>query len=724
MVSGRRRTAQATVERAAATAERPLRRAVGSARANPLPHAGTISVFLLVVVVLTGVYITLFFEYGFGASYEAVARLQAHPIQRVMRAIHRFASAALVLTTVVHAWRTFVAGRFSGGRRFRWLTGLLALVLVWLAGLSGYWLVWDQRAQAIAEAVSAVIGRFGPGAALSASWTGEGAGSGATLMVVVWFVHLGLTAVIGWALWRHVRRTRLGWWPPRHWMALAFGGLVLAAVLLPLGMLDPADFSTPLPALSLDPFVLFLVPPLLSGAAGWVALGGIVVLVAAAAVPWLLRATAVDVVEIDADRCTGCDLCVQDCPYLALRLDDRADGPAVAVVDADACVGCGICLGSCAFGAMSLGELDAAAALDDIEVDGRDVVVACRRHLAQHDLDDLDAVVVEVPCSGAFPPHSVADLVRRGAGDVQLLGCAPGECAYGIGNELAHARLAGDRAPHVARRFAGVAKEDWVALGDAPRSTLEPGAHPDLDADHLPAALRSRVASGVVVVGSVLVVALLTLIPWRGEGDEPGVRVVVDHTAGQRLEGQAEAAGAAGDATTVAVEVDGDEVARRTLPTWRGAAVGVVDAPASVGDRHVRVLLVHDGRETVVLDDQVDLQAGRRLLVEARDAPPPPGASRGRTVFTDPDLGACTVCHSTKAGEERVGPSLAGVATRAETAVPGLDARGYLRQSILDPDAVIAPGFRAGQMLDIYEERLSAEDLESLIDYLLTLEDG
>lgn len=724
MVSGRRRSAQATVERAAASAERPLRRVVGSARANPLPHAGTISVFLLVVVVLTGIYITLFFEYGFVASYDAVARLEAHPIQRVMRAIHRYASAALVLTTVVHAWRAFAAGRFSGGRRFRWLTGLSALVIVWLAGLSGYWLVWDQRAQAIAEAVGAVIGRFGPGAALEASWAGPGAGSGATLMVVVWFLHLALTAVIGWALWRHVRRTRLGWWPPRHWMALAFAGLVLAALAFPLGMLDPADATRTLPALALDPFILFLVPPLLSGAAGWVAIGGVAVLAVAASVPWLLRATATDVVEVDADRCTGCDLCVQDCPYLALELTEREGAPALAVVDAAACVGCGICLGSCAFGALSLGDLDGLGDLDALEVDGRDVVVACRRHLAQHDLDDLGAVLVEVPCSGAFPPHAVADLVRRGASDVQVVGCAPGECAYGIGNELAHARLAGDRAPHVARRYAGVAREDWVALGDAARSTLAPGSHPDVDASRLPTALRSRVATGVVVVGSVLAVAALTFVTWGGQGDEPGVRVIVDHVPGQRIEGQAAAAGAPGDPTTVVVEVDGREAARRTVPSWRGAAVGVVDASASTGDHRVRVALVHGDEETVLLDDEVALAAGRRLVVEARDAPPPPGAARGRTVFTDADLGACDVCHSTAPGEERVGPSLAGVATRAETAVPGLDARGYLRLSILDPDAALAPGFRAGQMLDIYEDRLSPEDLESLIDYLLTLEEG
>ena len=112
------------LERASARAEAPIRTIVRSHRLNPLPHAGTISVFLLGVVIVTGVYITLFFQFGFEASHRSVQRMSDHPIQSVVRTIHRYSSAALVLTTVVHAWRVFVAGRFRGPRRWRWTSGV------------------------------------------------------------------------------------------------------------------------------------------------------------------------------------------------------------------------------------------------------------------------------------------------------------------------------------------------------------------------------------------------------------------------------------------------------------------------------------------------------------------------------------------------------------------------------------------------------------------------
>ena len=44
--------------------------------------------------------------------------------------------------------------------------------------------------------------------------------------------------------------------------------------------------------------------------------------------------------------------------------------------------------------------------------------------------------MVEVQCTGMFHPQAIGDLVAKGATSVQIVGCAPGECAYGIGNEL------------------------------------------------------------------------------------------------------------------------------------------------------------------------------------------------------------------------------------------------------------------------------------------------
>ena len=102
--------------------------------------------------------------------------------------------------------------------------------------------------------------------------------------------------------------------------------------------------------------------------------------------------------------------------------------------------------------------------------------------------------------------------------------------------------------------------------------------------------------------------------------------------------------------------------------------------------------------------------------------PPPtptrsPLENRGRAVFES----YCARCHGTVGETVIVGPSLAGVATRAETRVAGQDAETYIRTSILDPGAYTVEGFPVETMPRTFRDELAPEDLDAVVAYLLTL---
>ena len=95
-------------------------------------------------------------------------------------------------------------------------------------------------------------------------------------------------------------------------------------------------------------------------------------------------------------------------------------------------------------------------------------------------------------------------------------------------------------------------------------------------------------------------------------------------------------------------------------------------------------------------------------------------AGRGQSLFTG-TVARCSTCHALSADTVIVGPSLAGVATRAADRVAGLSAEEYLYQSILDPDAFKAPGFENTAMDPTLARTLTIEQVDDLVAYLLTL---
>lgn len=92
----------------------------------------------------------------------------------------------------------------------------------------------------------------------------------------------------------------------------------------------------------------------------------------------------------------------------------------------------------------------------------------------------------------------------------------------------------------------------------------------------------------------------------------------------------------------------------------------------------------------------------------------------GKRVFAQ----ECGSCHSVIDDAVIVGPSMVGVATRASGRVQGQDARTYLYGSILHPNDHVVEGFKEGLMPQTFGKQLTGEELDAVVAYLLTMEEG
>jgi len=53
--------------------------------------------------------------------------------------------------------------------------------------------------------------------------------------------------------------------------------------------------------------------------------------------------------EVDKEKCTGCETCVEECPSEAISMVKEK-----ACIDADSCVDCGVCVDACPAEAISM----------------------------------------------------------------------------------------------------------------------------------------------------------------------------------------------------------------------------------------------------------------------------------------------------------------------------------------------------------------------------------
>src|SRR4051794_20830921 len=117
---------------------------------------GEIALFSFIVLLLTGTFLTLFFdpsmtEVKYDGSYTALQGVEMSNAYRtaldlsfdvrgglIMRQMHHWAALLFMAAIVVHMTRIFFTGAFRRPREANWAIGIILFLLGFLAGFTGY----------------------------------------------------------------------------------------------------------------------------------------------------------------------------------------------------------------------------------------------------------------------------------------------------------------------------------------------------------------------------------------------------------------------------------------------------------------------------------------------------------------------------------------------------------------------------------------------------------
>lgn len=455
---------------------RPMARAFRNLE-NPLHHLAALTIFFLWIVLVSGIWLLIFFRTSVSGAFESVEYLTHEQwyLGGIMRSLHRYASDGAIVTIFLHVIKEFLFDRYRRARWFTWVTGVPLVWMVFPLGITGYWLVWDELAQYVAVSSAELIDSIPIFTdSMAGNFVSEDRLSNRFFTLMAFLHLIGLPIFLVFGIWLHVFRLngpRIN--PPRRMMAGTLLCMLLLSAVFPAISHEKADLTMTPQVLKLDWFYLHVFPLIQAWSPGWVwvLLVGVSTVIVIA--PWAPQRKKEQVALVTLDYCNGCERCVDDCPFGAIEMVPRTDGLSYthqALVDPELCTSCGICVGACPTATpfrsrqalipgIDLPDRSAAALRDDI-VNARGssetphvIVFGCRGDPQLRGLKKAGIDVIGVNCMGQLPPSYIDFTLSRGHADgVLLLGCQDGDCSYRLGAAWTEQRVGRQRDPMMRRR--------------------------------------------------------------------------------------------------------------------------------------------------------------------------------------------------------------------------------------------------------------------------------
>jgi quinol-cytochrome oxidoreductase complex cytochrome b subunit len=335
---------------------------------NPFYYLGGMTNVLWILLVPTGIFLWFYYKPTTADAFSSVNYLTAVvPFGGIIRGLHRYAGDGMILLAILHMLRNYFTDRYRGFRDVPWVSGVVLLLLTGLVGMTGYLLVWDQRALivtiAIIQALQSLDGIVaGLGSFMAKALLAGNEPNNLTL-ARMFFLHVGPAVLIFFFLWVHyLRLHRPKIWPPMFVTLLTIGAVVLAAGILPVEKTLAAGVPLSADQVPIVYDIFYLLPIIALPSLGGAGVLALLVLIFGVLfiVPWLPRKKHryVNVAFVTPENCTGCQLCAIDCPFDAIVMVEGANpnprNKELAVVNDDKCAECGICVGACPFHAINL----------------------------------------------------------------------------------------------------------------------------------------------------------------------------------------------------------------------------------------------------------------------------------------------------------------------------------------------------------------------------------
>lgn len=448
---------------------------------NPIKHSGAIANFLFAIATISGIMLLFWYKPSVHQAYDSLEQLKNKDffsfLGQLFRSIHRYSSDGTILFIIIHALKEIGDRKIGGSRWLAWITGFLALGFLWLEGWSGYWLVWDLRAQQIALGTSKMIDLIPIFADPLYRTFLTDKHINTLLFFLIFFFHMLIPLLIVLALWLHINRlNRSNWITNKRFSLIIFFSLIVISLIKPALNENPAKMQVIPSVFNIDYWYLFPMwfTDRLNGTILWLIF--FIITTITFGFPWIFFKKRFEPSTVDEERCQHCQQCYIDCPYNAISMIPRENREPTARVNPKLCIRCGICNGSClpiSVGIPYYNVLEKRRQYQkwkQEEVNNDKpfyIAFLCSNSIANHIEFDLntgktknplfkDFYVTAVPCIGWIHTRTLEILLNYEKSGALIIGCSV--CAYREGNQWLEERIFENREPQLRKEKVPVEK--------------------------------------------------------------------------------------------------------------------------------------------------------------------------------------------------------------------------------------------------------------------------
>jgi ubiquinol-cytochrome c reductase cytochrome b subunit len=128
---------------------------------------GSLALLVLVMQLLTGIYLTMFYKAGASTSFESVEFIMREvPYGWLIRYLHSTGASAFFLVVYLHMYRALLYGSYKSPRELLWLFGMIIYLALMAEAFLGYVLPWGNMSFWAATVIVNLFGTIpgiGPG---------------------------------------------------------------------------------------------------------------------------------------------------------------------------------------------------------------------------------------------------------------------------------------------------------------------------------------------------------------------------------------------------------------------------------------------------------------------------------------------------------------------------------------------------------------------------------